>query len=363
MKRVLHVIDSLTCGSGMMSFIMNYYRNIDRKKIQFDFLYYKDAKISFKDEIESLGGTCYKIPKPSLAPSFYKEVSKFLCDNSNRYCAIHCHPIFTSLYIGLFKKKYNIKHIIQHSHTSKLSSHFTGIIRNRIILDLAGKYITEYAGCSNEALDLIKRSERNKKETIIINNIIDYDKYKYNLKNRNKIRKEYKISDDCILMGHVGRFSKEKNHDLLIGIFNEYHKKVPNSKLILVGDGPLFQKIKNKISDYNLEESVIITGRVTNPEIYYSSMDLFVFTSNFEGFGLAVVEAQVNGLMVFASKNVPKYTNISNNIFYIDDQNAIDYVNKININYHNYDRNNVVIEDNFDLKCNVKKLEDFYNKF
>lgn len=361
MKRVLHVIDSLSCGSGMMSFIMNYYRNIDRKKIQFDFLYYSDSKLNFEKEIVSLGGNCYKISKPSLSIAFFKEVSDFLKRNSKKYMAIHCHPIFSSSYISLFKKKYNINHIIQHSHTSQYSSHLFGKIRNKIFLYLADHNITEYVACSPEALLLFPKKSIKHKKNIIINNSIDYDKFTFSQPKRDFIRKKLSISKNTIVMGHVGRFSKEKNHSMLIDIFNSYHKKNANSILLLVGDGSLKSQIIEKIKKDGLDDVVIFVGRVKDVENYYSAMDIFVFPSIFEGFGLSAIEAQVNGLLCVVSNNVPKCVKISNRIFYCDD--IKDYINIIEKNkliLKNINRNDIIIDKKYDCSNNVEILEKFY---
>lgn len=358
MKRVLHVIDSLSCGSGMMSFIMNYYRIIDKNTIQFDFLYFLDSEVSFESEILSLGGKCYKISKPSLNISFFRDISNFLKNNSSNYIAIHCHPIFSSSYISIFKKRYNIEHIIQHSHTSQYSSHTFGKIRNKFLLSLADHNITEYAACSPEALLLFSKKSINKKKSVIIPNSIDYNIFKYSQTKRNYIRNMYSISSETIVLGHVGRFSKEKNHKLLIDIFKEYHKNNPQSILLLVGDGPLKKEIIAMIRKNALEKSIILVGRVNNVEDYYSAMDIFIFPSLFEGFGLSTIEAQVNGLLCIVSRNVPKCTKITNKIFYCDNINEyLDIINKYSL-YTN--RNKIEVNKSYDLNNNVKNLEKFY---
>ena len=361
MRRILHVINSLSCGSGMMSLIMNYYRAIDKKKYQFDFLYFDEVGLDYKNEIESLGGIFYKIRRPSLSVSFYRDISEFLKENSNKYYAIHCHPIIAAAYIGIFKQKYNIKYIIQHSHTSKLSSHIFGILRNKMLLCYSKRYITNYIGCSKESLQLISKKELNKKNNVIINNCIDYNRFKFNVKDRVNIRKKFDIREDTILVGHVGRFSNEKNHELLIKIFEEYHKIHKNSKLLLVGEGPLKKNIYEFVDKMKISCDVIFVGNVIDVEKYYSAMDFLVFPSVFEGFGLTTVEAQVNGLFVFASKNVPGCTKISNRIFFVD-RDVNDYISSIDDNYrYNLNRNNIKISFDYDIKKNVSDLIKFYN--
>lgn len=365
MNKVLHVVSSLGRGSGVMSFIMNYYRNINTKKISFDFLYFYDVEQSYLDEIVKMGGNVYKIGYPKNIFSFLKKISLFFSNRKNEYIAIHCHPIYSFFFISIMAQKAGIHNIIQHSHTTKYSNKFLSSIRNRFIMMFSKKLITVCAACSKDALCVFPKINLKNKSVIIINNAIDIDKYSYNPKYKEKIRNEFNISENSVVIGNISRFSSEKNHDILIDIFYKFHKKYNNSKLLLIGDGYLKDNIKNKVIYLGLEECVIFAGIRSNTNEILSAMDVFVLPSSFEGFGIVAIESQANGLLTICSKGVPDSVIITDKAVKMDvygDDNIKNIVNYMieNINYNRKVDMGVLKKTNYNIKNECKKLEDFY---
>lgn len=201
---------------------------------------------------------------------------------------------------------------------------------------------------------------------MILNNGIDFEKYEFNLKYRNEIRSSIGILDEkTIVFGNVARFSSEKNHDILINIFKKYHDINSNSKLVLVGNGPLEHKIKDKIQKLNLTNDVIFMGIRDDVYKVINAFDIFVLPSAFEGFGIAALEAEANGLLTICSLGVPKDVIISKNSYRFDvygdesENIIVDFINK-NINYNRNIDNKIFIESKYNIKNESHLLEEFY---
>ena len=362
MKRILHIVSSLGKGSGVMNFIMNYYRVIDRNKINFDFMYFSDISNSFEKEILDMGGNVFKIDKPSFSYNFNKTVKTFFKNQLNEYDAIHCHPIFSFFFFAKQAKRFGVKNIIQHTHTTKLSEKKLSIIRNWIILRFSKFYVTKYAACSNDALRILPKKDLKRKGYIIINNAINLKKYRFNENKRNEIRKKLGIASSTKVIGHVGRFSKEKNHLLLIDIFKRYNAQNSDSILLLLGEGNLKEEILKKIKILNLTKKVIMVGVKKDVENYLFAMDYFVFPSSFEGLGIAAIEAQVSGLKTICSLAIPDCAIISPIAKKYNTDNIDEIVQILNQDC-NYNRkeifNQIKIQD-FNLEIQKENMEKFY---
>lgn len=365
MIKVLHVVSSLGRGSGVMSFIMNYYRLIDKEKYSFDFLYFYDVSDDFREEIESYGGSCYKICHPKKIISFRKKLKSFFYQNVDKYTIIHCHPIYSSFLISSYAKRKNIKHIIQHFHATKYSNKKLSAFRNRLIIFLSKNKITDYAACSVDSLKIIPINNKKNRKCFVINNGININDYKYNNFGRNSIRQEFNIEKKSFVIGNVGRFSSEKNQKIIIEIFHKFNKKYPDSNLILTGEGSLLEECRNFVKSLDLEDKVFFTGVRSDIGNILSAMDVFILASEFEGFGIVALEAQANGLLTICSNGVPDcviLTNNANKMNVYGDENEMSIVEYM-INNLNYNRNidlNSLYESDYNIVNCVKKLENFY---
>jgi Glycosyltransferase len=323
MIRILHVVHALTRGGGLSHFVMNYYRNIDREKIQFDFLYFKEVENDFKEEISMLGGEYYYMSMPSASIAFFKQSDSFFKQNSEKYTAIHCHALFAVSVFAPFAKKYGLKNIIAHSHSVGYGIGFIKKLRNLYFVKRAKRLSQYHLACSLEAAEfMFGKSEISENKVKIINNAIDINKYMYNGDLKEKIRNELGLKNKFII-GHVGGFVQLKNHSFLIDVFNEIVKINQNAHLILIGadgttsDGSSKNKIVEKTHEYSLQDHIHFLGIRDNINELMMAMDIFIFPSLYEGLGLVLIEAQATGLLCYASDNVPKDSKLTDRIRYL----------------------------------------------
>ena len=167
--------------------------------------------------------------------------------------------------------------------------------------------------CSRPAAEWLFGKE-NINNVDIIYNGINLSKYYYNSNSRSILREKYNIDNNCILLGHVGRFVYVKNHTFLIDLIDVISKEKNNYKLMLVGDGELKEKIKNNENEKKLSDNVIFVDSNSNVNEYYSAFDLFLFPSKFEGLGIVLIEAQSSGLKCIVSDAIPCEAIVSKNV-------------------------------------------------
>lgn len=371
--RVLHIVNSLGQGSGVMSFIMNLYRNIDREKIQFDFIVGTSKEPNYEKEIRNLGGYIYNIPAPrSLNIKKYlnykEEISSFFQKNEYNYEIIHSHvPIMNTFYFPIAKKN-NIKHRIVHSHSTKSSSKKISRLRNSVLLLPVKRQSTIYFACSEEAGEfLFGRKKILAKKVYIINNAIDTKKFKYNPIIAETVKKELNIEEEFVI-GHIGRFANEKNHLFLIDVFAEIVKIKSNSVLLLIGDGELVDVVKEKVQRLDLTNKVKFLGIKENINQLLQSMDVFILPSHFEGLGIVTIEAQSAGVPCFVSTNVPSNVDVTNIITHLSLKESpkiwAKEIIENNLNQPKYvDKSKYteeIIKSNYDIERSAKWLTEFY---
>jgi glycosyltransferase involved in cell wall biosynthesis len=314
--------------SGITQVILNYYRFIDKSKIQFDFLSFeKSVHPKIIEEIEKLGGNIYYLPTFSLLHyrDFKKQLSDFFSIHGKKYKAVHSHCFQLSSIVFKYVKKNGINRCIAHSHSSKLSANYIKNIRNIIISKSISSHATDYFACSEKAgVCLFGKHVVSKKKLFLMKNAIDCAKFEYNENTRQKIRNELLI-DGKFIIGHVGRFSKEKNHLFLLKIFIEVKKIQDNAVLLLIGEGDMKEKVKDFVCKNNLNDSVFFLGRRSDVNVIMQGMDRFVLPSLFEGLGMVLIEAQVAGLPCFVSDVIPIETKLSDNIEFISLKKAPSY--------------------------------------
>ena len=267
---------------GVESVVMNYYRNIDRDKIQFHFLCDEDSTDIPYDEIEKLGGKVIVIPPYQKLFKYQKELYKIFKENN--YKIVHSHINALSVFPLRVAKKAGVPIRIAHSHSTSNKKEWKKNIVKNILRQFSKVYANKFFACTKHAGEwLFGKKIIERKELNVINNAIDLKKFEFNEKIREDLRKEFGIKKDTIVIGHIGRFMKQKNHDFLIDVFNELIKKDENSILILIGQGPLLNDMKQKVRDLKIEDKVKFIGQVTDVEKYYNIMDVFLFPSIYEG--------------------------------------------------------------------------------
>lgn len=360
--RVAQIIGDMV-GGGVEAVVMNYYRHIDRTKVQFDFIIHDTSTHVPQEEIERLGGRIFYIPNYKKISSYKKALLKIFKENN--YDIVHSHMNTLSVFSLKIAKKAGVKVRISHSHSTSNKKEWKRNIIKNLLRPFSKKYATQYFACSELAGRwLFGDKAFDNGEVTIINNAIDIEKFKFNNDLRETVRKELNIKDKFVI-GHIGRFMQQKNHSFLIDIFNEVQKRRKNAVLLLLGDGPLMEEINAKVNALGITEKVIFMGNLTNPEKYYNAMDCFVFPSLYEGLGMVCIEAQVNGLPCIVSTEVPQDVKILPKTNFVDLNANLSLWVEQTINIENDVFNRKAAYESFEnSKYNIvsecKKLDNYY---
>ena len=350
-------------GGGVESVVMNYYRHIDRSKIQFDFICDEDSTNIPYDEINSLGGKVILIPPYQKVIKYHNELKKVLKDGN--YKIVHSHINTLSVFSLWAAKSAGVPVRIAHSHSTTNKKEKKKNLMKQVLKHFSKVFATDYMCCSELAGRwLFGDKEYDRGNVYLLNNAIDLDKFKYDENIRKEKRKELNISDDTLVIGHVGRFVEQKNHRFLIDIFNEVHKERKNSILLLAGQGPLVEEIHEKVNELGLNESVRFLGQRKDIDKLYQAMDLFLFPSLYEGLGMVAVEAQVSGLPCVVSTEIPEIAKVTEKITFVNLENKIETWTEIIFKYiKNINRKNNNFIDRikkYDIIKEATKLEKKY---
>lgn len=314
--RIAHIIGKWL-GGGVEAVVMNYYRYIDRNKIQFDFICDDDSTNIPYDEIEKLGGKVILIPPYQKVFKYHKNLKRVLKDGN--YKIVHSHINTLSVFSLFAAKSAKVPVRIAHSHSMTNKKEWKKNLLKQVLRPFSKVFATDYMCCSELAGRwLFGDKAYDEGKVYLLNNAIDLDKFKYDEKVRKQKRKELNINDDILVIGHVGRFVEQKNHRFLIDIFNEIHKQNTNSILLLVGQGPLMNEIKEKVNLLDLTDCVKFLGQRSDVNELYQAMDLFLLPSLYEGLGMVLIEAQCAGLPCIASTEVPKVAKITDSLEFIN---------------------------------------------
>ena len=339
--------------------LMNYYRAIDRSRIQFDFLTHRDFKADYDDEIEALGGRIYHLPRLNPFSPHYKKLLGEFFDSHPEYRIIHAHQDCLSSVILKVAKEHGVPVRIAHSHNSSQDINLKYPIK-LFFRRFIPKYATHLMACGEDA----GRWMFGGAPFRILNNAIDASVYCYDAEKYKAVRKTLDIPDNVILVGHVGRFSPPKNHNGLLDIFAEIRKRT-NAKLILVGEGSLRAQIEQKAESIGLKDDVIFTGLRSDVNELMQAMDVFVFPSLYEGVPVTLIEAQAAGLPCLISDGVPIECKITDCVQQLSLQAGVETWANAAIEAARKPRKNTyheIAEAGYDVKTNAKKLMDWYKE-
>ena len=361
MLRVLQVIGKMD-RAGAESLIMNLYRNIDRSKVQFDFLVFTYETADYDDEILNLGGKIYHMP-PFKGYNYFdlcRRLKKFFL--KNKYQIVHGH-IGSLSPIYLYWAKKNGAYTIVHSHATNSS-----IAWERVVFWLLSHRVTKIAdyflACSEQAgIDMFGEKIVKRENFRVLKNCIDVEQFRYSLDRHVKLKNEFNL-DEKVIFGHVGRFTEAKNHKFLLDVFKEISKRMDTAVLILVGRGELEDQIKKYVKELQLDGKVQFLGVRQDIDDIMNLFDVFVFTSVFEGLGNVCIEAQAAGLPCFVSSAIQDEAILTDNVWrYSLEWDAERWADKIINELQNFDRKDTsekVIRAGYDVFENAKLLEQFY---
>ena len=353
--RVAQMMTYMNYGGVEMA-VMNYYRHIDRTKIQFDFFALEGSTIPQREEIERLGGRVYVVPKYTNLCRYEKAIiEKF---RENNYPIVHSHMNTLSVFSLRGAKKAGIPNRIAHNHSTIGKGETKKNIIKYALRPFAKKYPTRLCACSEFAGRWLYGSRA---EFTVIKNAIEPQKYKYDENKRRALRAELHIEDKFVI-GHIGRFCFQKNQEFLIDVFSEAVKKNPDSVLLFVGEGENEDLIRNKVKTFGLEDNVLFMGRRANACDFYQAMDCFVLPSRYEGFGIVAIEAQASGLPVVCSTCVPAEVKVTDSVSFLSLQDspekwAQEITEKKAVRK---DMTAVLTEAGYDIETEAHVLLDYY---
>lgn len=358
---MIKILEGFTKNSygGISQYIYNSYLYRDESKIEYDFLYL-DSEPYYAPYCKAQGSNFYRVPKIWQIYQYYRLLKSLYV--KKHYDYIYFNISYCNCVPVLLSKLAGFKQIVCHAHANGFES--TNMYKkilifvyhrlSKIILKILN--ITMFFSCSKEASSFMFGNNK----TIIIKNAIDVSKYIFNNDIRKIVREKLRISNDTLVMGHVGRFEKAKNHMFLIRIFEHVLCKNNNVKLLLIGTGSELQKVKEYIKEKQLMDKVIFLGTREDVHELLQAMDVFVMPSEFEGFGMACLEAQASGLPCIISDRIPKSVGVTPLVKYLSLSLSVNvWANVIlsEIVKERQDYSKLILEKGFDLKEETKRVE------
>lgn len=310
LKRMVHIVGNLAPG-GMGSFLMNLYRNIDRDKVQFDFVVMGEKEVNYHKDAMELGARIYKVTGLSKNPvKYFLDIKKII--QANKYDVVFRHTDVATVAIDMVAARMGgAKRRIPHSHSTD-SKH---LLAHKLLRPMLISNATDYFACSEPAaLWMYGKKICNNKEYTLVKNGIDLNKYQFDPVKRIQKREELGIAENTLAVGHVGNFVYAKNHLFLLDIFVKVLEKEPEAKLVLAGDGELRAEIEQKIDELKIKDNVLLLGMRNDIPDLLQAMDVFLFPSVYEGLPVALVEAQAAGLPCVISDTIAPESKITEHI-------------------------------------------------
>lgn len=361
--RILQITGSLERG-GTQTFIMNVYRVLRKRGVIFDFLLFSDSKEGFYSEAQSLGSKIFVLPsRKGNICRYLSGLKTFFKEHSSEYNYVHFSGCtLTTIAPLYYAKKYHIPHRIVHAHSASWEG-----IHNYILHSINRKLIsfvaTDFLACSIKAKDFFYPTKLWDK-CIILKNGINLCQFSFNNDIRNKVREKLGISDDVLVIGHVGRFATVKNHAFIIEVFNQIQQINDNVLLLLLGNGELLDSVKNKVKELDLERKVLFLGERDDVYRILQAFDLVLFPSLYEGLPFSLIEAQASGLKIFSSDRVSHEVDVTGNVFFLSlNKSAHSWAEFICNHSTNVRRNTdtLIQKKGYSIEDTAQKLFTIYN--
>lgn len=308
MIKVLMLVPNLRVSNGVVSFVMNYYRNVDHNKIRVDFALYDDPSSPYYDEIRE-DSKIYLLPSVKSWMEHIECCKKILAEN---YDIIHDNLLHISIPMMWCAKKTHVSIRVLHSHNTKMGENLGKEIRNKCFLPIIRGLATDNAACSIDA----GKAMFGNHSFEVIPNVISTEKYKFDMATRLEVRKQTKTTEKLIV-GTVGRLVEQKNPFFAVDVFEKLLKRVPNVEYWWIGSGGLDNQVIDYVEKKNLSQNVKILGSRADVLDLYQAMDCFFMPSLFEGLPVTGVEAQAMGLPMVVSDTITKEMEYSDLIDYV----------------------------------------------
>lgn len=365
--RVLQVVGRMDRG-GIETMIMNIYRNIDREKVQFDFLAHFGREAAYNNEIRAMGGRIYEMPalRDEKHVFFWRFFSYLIALNKffrehKEYKVIHGHMTHTAALYMPIAKKNGVTCRIVHSHSTHSKEGLLGLLTT-FLHKFATKDATDFFACSKAAQKWFFSDEIiNSGKVHIIANAIDAKRFRYNPEERKRMREALKLGDNLAIV-HVARFRTEKNQAFMIDVLEKALKVRKDVTLIYVGDGPLEEAVKMKAQACGVDDHVRFLGmRGDVPDILQAA-DVFVLPSIWEGLPLTAIEAQASGLHCVVSDTLSQELNALGMVKYVSRDNLDAWVEALFEAgaQERKDTYNEIVASGYDINTTVPWLQEFY---
>ncbi len=362
MIRILHILHSMNRG-GAEAMLMNYYRNIDRTCVQFDFLLTEQNRCQYEEEIENLGGKVFRVPLLTFSNPFpyINGVKKFLKEHPE-YRIVHSHTSSKSAVPLWVAKRCGVPVRVCHAHSSSSGHGLEGFIRWGLGVWLK-RVATDFMSCG-EGATVCWYGKEYLDKAHFVPNAVDMDKYGFDASVRQTKRETLGLSDNDCVLGMVSRFHPVKNHLFALDVLAALKQRNYKAKLLFVGDGELRSAIEEKIVTLSLKDDVILAGLVSDVPNYLQAMDVVLMPSLNEGLPVSLIEAQANGLSVVASQGVPHEVDVTGNVDFLPleiDVWAKCLASKMKGGaIRDVDAGEKVRDAGYDIKVASKNLEEWY---
>lgn len=350
---------------GMTHYVLQNWKWMDKEKFQCDFVT-MSKHLDFEDEILATGSRIFYIScyAEENKEQFMKEFDEILDEG---YDVVHLHTKqWKSFLMEEICKKHCVPKVIVHAHNTGIDTldpirrKKEELLHEQVKQKFNESMATDFWACSRMAADFLFGEQIPRDRIKIMPNAIELDTFAYDQNVRDKYRREYGLEDSFVI-GHVGRFVYQKNHEFLINVFSAISKEVENVRLILIGDGELLGKVQNQAKILGLENKILFLGKRDDVENWYQAMDVFCLPSRFEGLGMVLIEAQTSGLPCIGSSNVPKDVEISNNIVRLE-LDINEWAKQV-LDCLSWERENsrmLLAKAGYDICEQIKVIENFY---
>ena len=355
--RILHVVTYMGRG-GLETMLMNYYRHVNRNRVQFDFLVHRDFEADYDPEILNLGGKIYRLPRLNpFNKKYLNELNQFFKDHPE-YRIVHSHLDCMAGIPLKYAKRNGVPIRIAHAHSSNQTKDKKYLLKLMFKRNIK-KNATDLFACAQDAGLWMFGCD----QFHVMNNAIDTKAYVVNKQTEIEVRRELEIPEDTFVVGHVGRFAPPKNHKFIVRVFAEVLKEKQNAFLLLVGDGDLRGETEALTVELGIQDNVIFAGMRSDVNRMLQAMDVFLFPSVYEGLPVSIIEAQAAGLPCLISDKVPiecRKTDLVSQLSLNDNlnvwKNAVIDAGKVS----KRDTSKEISDAGFDIYLNAKWLENFY---
>lgn len=321
--RIAQVMGKMN-GGGVESVVMNYYRHVNREAVQFDFFVDNDSLMLPREEIELLGGRVIDVTPYQNLPRYWRELESLFKENS--YRIVHSHLTALSVFPLGAAKSAGVPVRIAHAHNTGGKGEYAKNAIRTMLRPFSNVYPTHRFACSRHAGEWLFGKNA---QFEVVYNAIELDRFTFDAEKRAQIRADLGISEDTLVVGHVGRFMAQKNHDFLLDVFFQLHERKRNTRLLLVGEGNLKTRLEEKVRALHLDDCVSFVGQRDDIDRLYQAFDVFCLPSIYEGLGLVAIEGQRAGLPCFVSDCVPKEVDITGTVVFLPIDNPNVWVNAI----------------------------------